>query len=147
MEIVPLLAEVVASVATSVAKGVAVGHLRTFLKGDVDTVQRAIRTTCSLLEVEGAETALQQWTSCDAFVGFFERFHAGERGFDDENVASFIEEGEFYLPSEEECQTLGTEIITTFLRALSGALYRSAEGVPALANRLEGVHLETGRHI
>ena len=37
--------------------------------------------------------------------------------------------------------------MTTFLRALSGALYRSAEGVPALANRLEGVHLETGRHI
>ena len=139
-EIVSLIGEA----AASLAKGVVVGHIRAVLTQRAGVVQRAIPVTCSRLpEIEGAETALQRWTSSEAFIGFFERVHAGERGFDDEVVASFIDEGGFYFPTEEECQTHAREIIAAFIGELAGAFYRSDEGLLALANRQEALHLET----
>ena len=92
MEIVPLLVQV----GTGIAASAATGGLRAFLTQRVDVLERAIQATCSRFpEIEGAETALHQWTSAEAFVDFFERVEAGERDFDDEIVGSFIDEGEF----------------------------------------------------
>ena len=140
----PVITPLLVEVAISIAKGAAAEGARSLLNGDADAVQRAVRLTCiRLSEVEeGTEAALQQWTGSDAFTSFFERVHAGERGFDNEVVQSFIDDGGFYLPSEEQCRTRGTEIITAFLSELLGTLYRSHEGLPALANRVEEIHLE-----
>ena len=140
MEIVPLLVEA----AASLSKGLVVGHLRAVLTQRAGVVQRAIPVTCSRFpEIEGAKTALQRWTSSEAFIDFFERVHAGERGFDDEVVASFIDEGDFYFPTEEERQTLAREIIAAFIGELARSLYRGDEGLLALANRQETLHFET----
>ena len=111
-------------------------------------MERAIQATCSRFpEIEGAETALHQWTSAEAFVDFFERVEAGERDFDDEIVGSFIDEGEFYLPAEGERTALAREIVAAFISELSGALYGSDDGLPAFANRVEALHIDTKRHM
>ena len=144
----PVITPLLVDVAISIAKGAAAEGARSLLKGDADIVQRAIRLTCTRLSEfeEGTESALQRWTACDAFIDFLERVHAGERGFDGEVVQSFINDGGFYLPSEEQCRRRSTEIITAFLSELQGTLYRSLEGLPALANRVEVIHLaETHR--
>lgn len=138
--IVGLLAEMGLSIAT----GAAVEHLRAILKGDADAVQRAIRvTTRRFPEIEGAEAALRQWTSGKAFVNFFERVYAGERDLDEEIVTSFIGEGGFYFPIDEECRMHAREVIAAFVGELASALYRSDEGLVALANRQEELHVET----
>ena len=81
--------------------------------------------------------------SSDAFVEAFERIHSGDRDFgDDEVVASFIAEGDLYFPTEEERSKVAAEIVAAFLNDLLGAIYRSEEGIPALANRQEALHLE-----
>ena len=142
MEIVPLLVGIVAGI----AKDAAAGSLRAFLTREADIVQRAIQVTCGRFpEVEGAETALRQWTSCEAFIDFFERVHSGDHDFDDEIVSSFIDEGGFHLPIDQECRTLATDIVAAFLSELLGALYRSEEGLTAFANRQEVLHLGTSR--
>ena len=139
-EIVSLMFEA----AASLAKGVVVGRLRAVLTQRAGVVQRAIPVTCSRFpEIEGAETALLRWTSSAAFIDFFERVHAGERVFDDEVVASFIDEGDFYFPTEEECHTLAREVIAAFIGELAGAFYMGDEGLLALANRQESLHVET----
>lgn len=69
--------------------------------------------------------------------------HAGERDSDDEIITSFIDEGDFYLLTEEERRAPATEIIAVFISELLGALYRSEEGFAALANRQEALHIET----
>ena len=143
-EIVSLMGEA----AASFAKDVVVGGIRAVLTQRPGVVQRAIPVTCSRFpEIEGTETALQRWTSSEAFIGFLERVHAGERVFDDEVVASFMDEGDFYFPTEEECQTLAREVIAAFISELASGLYRSDEGLLALANRQEELHIETRRHI
>ena len=80
-------------------------------------------------EVDDAERALRQWTSGEAFLDFCERVHAGERDFYDEIVASFINDGQFYLPGAEELQALAAEIVAAFISELTAAFYRSGEGI------------------
>ena len=64
MEIVPLLVQV----GTGIAASAATGGLRAFFTQRVDVLERAIQATCSRFpEIEGAETALHQWTSAEAF--------------------------------------------------------------------------------
>ena len=139
-EIVSLLL----GVASGITKDVAVASLRAFFAQEADFVQRLIRATCGRFpEVEGAEPALRKWTSRDSFIDLLERVHAGERDFDDEIVASFICDGDFYLPNEEERTALAAKIVAAFLSEFFGALYRSDEGLPAFANRQEVLHIET----
>ena len=135
-EIVPMLVQIV----TGIAGSAATGGLRAFFHQE-DVIKRAIQATCSRFpEVEGVEVALHKWTSSTAFTDFCERVSAGERDFGDEDdqiVASFIKEGDFYLPTAEEGSALAREIIAAFISELSHVLYRSDEGLPMLANRLE----------
>ena len=144
MEIVPLLVEL----GTSIAISAATGGFRAYFAQRTDVVKRAIQVTSSrFAEVEGTETALLQWTSGEAFVDFFERVHAGDRDFDDEVVASFIDEGGFYLPITEERTAIAREILATFVTELSGALIRSDDGLTTVANRMEALQLETRQHV
>ena len=139
--LVSLLVGLVAKLATTAG---AVG-LRALLAQDADVVASAIRATCTrFLEIEGAETALRGWISSDAFTEFCERIHDGDRNFgDDEIVASFVEEGDFYFPTEEERSKVAAEIVASFINDLLGAIYRSEHGIAALAQRQEVLHLET----
>ena len=147
MEEMKILA-LVAELGTSIAVSAAAGGIRAYFAKRADVVRRAIQATSSRFqEFEGAETALLRWTSGEAFVGFVERVHAGERYFDDEGVASFINEGGFYLPIAEERTAIAREIVATFITELSGALLRSDDPFVALANRQEILHVDTRSEI
>ena len=143
IEIVPLLAEIATGITTSITAS----ELRQFFAKRSDVVDRAIQATCSRFpEYEGAEVSLQRWTSTETFSEFFSRVNSGERGFDDDVVSSFIDDGEFFLPDDEELTSATVEIIVAFISELSGALYRSDEGLAALASRQESLHMETRSH-
>ena len=135
-----LIVELVIGVAASLGAE----SIRAFLTRREDDVERAIKATSTRFPaVEGAEVALERWTSSESFVEAFERIHSGDRDFgDDEVVASFIAEGDLYFPTEEERSKVAAEIVAAFLNDLLGAIYRSEEGIPALANRQEALHLE-----
>ena len=136
MEIVSLLAPI--------AFNIAAKHIGKFFTLNADVVDRAIRESCSGFPgIEGTETTLQRWASCDTFIEFFEQVRAGERVVDDEIVDSFINEGGFYLPTDEECRTVAAEILSAFLIELADGLYKGAEGHTVLANRQEELHRET----
>ena len=138
--IVPL----VLSVATSIVKNVGAAGLRRYLAQRQDLVGNAIQGTSDLFpDIEGTRTALFQWTSSDAFIAFIDSVYNGDRFADAEFVSSFINDGGFYLPIDAECEEVAQEIVIAFLRALSVVLYRSDEGVPSLANRMEVLHQET----
>ncbi len=141
LDIALLLAEIGKSIATSIATR----QIDTFLRKGTDVVDRAVRATCSHFpEIEGTESALQRWTSGETFAGFLERAHHGERDLDEEIIASFIDEGDFYLPTEEERWTVASEILSVFLLQLSAALYQSNNALLALANRIEVLNAERG---
>ncbi len=108
-------------------------------------MDHAIKTTCRRFpEIEGAKTALAKWTESDAFIELFEQVHAGEHRSDKEIVDSFVDEGEFYLPSDEDS---ATGIVAVFLMELRNALLRSDEGRVVLANRQEILHTDTRNEI
>ena len=72
-EIVALLL----GVASSITKDVAVASLRAFFTQETDLVQGVIRATCSRFpEVEGADAALREWTSGEAFFDFLAGLYA-----------------------------------------------------------------------
>ena len=140
VEIAPLLF----GVAASIAKDVGVVGLRKFLAQRQDQFANAIKGTCSRISgIEGTEIALRRWISSETFIGFFESVYEGERCPDTEIVNSFIRDGGFYLPVEAECISVAEGIIMEFLQQLLGVLYRSDEGLPALANRMEVLHQDT----
>lgn len=134
----------VAELTTSLAVSTAAGGIRTYLAQRTDVVNRAIQATSGrFTEIEGAETALRRWTSGEAFIGLVERVQVGERDFEDEIVASFIEEGGFYLPSAEERTAIAREIISAFITELYVALLRGRDGLTSHAYRQEALHVET----
>ena len=136
-----LLAEIGKSIATSIATR----QIGTFFRNGTDVVDRAVRATCSHFpEIEGTESALQRWTSGETFAGFLDRAHHGERDLDEEIIASFIDEGDFYLPTEEERWTVASKLLSVFLLQLSAALYQSNNALLALANRIEVLNDERG---
>ena len=142
------LEQLVVQVATGIVASAATGGLRAFFTQREDVLKRAIQVTCRRFpQVEGTETALQQWASTGAFLDFIERVEAGKRDFDDEIVTSFIDEGEFYLPTEEECTRFAREIVATFVSELYSALYESDAGIATLANRMEALNSDTQRHM
>ena len=135
-------------VATGIAASAVTGGLRSFFTQRVDVLQRAIQATGSRFpEVEGTETSLHKWTLTEDFIGFLERVGAGERDFYDDIVTSFINEGEFYLPTEEERRRLARDVVAGFLSELYGALYGSDAGISTLANRMEVLHHDTKSHV
>ena len=137
--IVPL----VVSVATSIVKDVGAAGLRIYLAQRQDLLGNAIQGTSDRFpDIEGTRTALFQWTSSDAFIAFIDSVYNGDRFADAEFVSSFINDGGFYLPIDAECEEVAQEIVIAFLWALSVVLYRSDEGVPSLANRMEVLHQE-----
>ena len=122
MEIVPLLLGFI----TSFAKDIVAGDVRAALAGRADLVGRAIRATSSFFpDIEGVETGLRNWTASEDFIGFCERINAGDHSIDDEIIASFVQTGEFYFPTEEERLYEGAGVVAFFLNQLLNAIYRS----------------------
>ena len=140
MEALPPIAELVIGIATSAAAG----HLRTLLDRRPDIIESVIRATCNRFpEIEGLETVLTEWASTGIFIDLVERIYGGERTTDAEIVGSLISDGGLYFPTNEESLVHGRNIVATFVTELSGALYRSEDGLVALANRNEELHLES----
>ena len=125
-----------AEIFTTLAINYVAGRVGEFLTSKENHLDHAIgKTRQQFPEIEGTETALRKWTSSEAFVDFFDRVYAGDRLVDEEIVASFVEESEFYLPNEEECLVVAAEILSAFRTELTNALYTSDEGLLVLANR------------
>ncbi len=72
---------------------------------------------------------------------------SGERDFFDEIVASFIQEGEFYLEDDDEATLIATEIVSLFFGLLLNELYRSEDGLALLGNRVEQIHIDTSHQL
>ena len=135
-------------IASGLAKDGGVALVRGAFALPANVLQLAIRATASrFAEIEGTEMALREWTSGEAFNHFFQRVYAGERDFDQEVIASFVEDGDFYLQPEEECFRVAEKIVLDFLQELSDGLYRSDDGLPVLAMRQEMLHQQTRSEI
>ena len=144
MEMAPLLLGLV----TSLAKDIVAGSVRAALAARADLVERAINATSNFFpEIEGVETNLRNWTASEDFVGFCERIHAGEHDIDDEIIASFVQMGEFYFPTEEERLYTGARVVAVFLSQLLNAIYRSEEGLVLHAARQESLQRDTRNEI
>ena len=135
-------------VASGLAKDGGVALVRGAFALPTNVLQLAIRaTSMRFQDVEGTEPALRDWTSGRAFTNFLERVYSGERVIDEDIVASFIDDGNFYLLPDEECISVAGQIVLDFLEELSDGLYRSSDGLPVLARRQEMLHQQTKREI
>ena len=135
-----LLLEVFPGLATKLA----LGRLSSILAEPEDILEPAIKATAARFnEVEGTETALERWTASEAFTEFFDRAYAGERDFGSAIIQSFINEGDFYMADDAERFAVAAGIVRVFLAEMSAAIYRSDEGLLAVANRQEELHIET----
>ena len=96
------------------------------------------KTTADAFEAfEGVEIALRKWASSEAFADVMEQLVDGERDFSDEIIASFIQEGDFYLADESEKSLAATQIVSLYISVLLNELYQGTAGIPLLANRVE----------
>ena len=135
-------------IASGLAKDGGVALVRGVFALPTNVLQLAIRATASRFpDIEGTEVALRDWTSGEAFTNCFRRVYAGDRDFDQEVIASFVEDGNFYLLPEEECFSVAEQIVLDFLQELSDGLYRSGDGLPVLAMRQEMLHQQTRSEI
>ena len=135
-------------IASGLAKDGGVALVRGAFPLPTNVLQLAIRATASRFAyIEGTEVALREWTSGEAFTHFFHRVYAGERDLDQEVIGSFVEDGDFYLPPEQDCFRVAEEIVLDFLQELSDGLYRSDDGLPVLAMRQEMLHQQTRSEI
>ena len=143
-----VLISLMLGIASGLAKDSGVALVRGAVALPTNVLQLAIRATAGRFpDIEGTEVALREWTSGEAFPHFFHRVSVGERDFDQEVIASFIEDGDFYLLPEEECFSVAEQIVLDFLEELSDGLYRSSDGIPVLARRQEMLHQQTKREI
>ena len=129
------------------ARGLLTHGIRVFLARNPGVVEQAIAETCDQFEIEGTELALARWATTAAFESFCERLRAGERDFGAEVVESFIKDGDFWSPDDDELTQTAERIVSAFLNALLGLLLRSDNAIPTLANRQEQLHSETQRVI
>ncbi len=119
------------------------GGMRALLAQNRSAADTAIDETCEQYPEMELKPSLQRWIASAAFDTAFARLQAGERGFEDELVRSFIEVGDFYLPDDEERDEVARQVVTAFLRNIVAKLYEGEEGIPALASRGERQHSET----
>ena len=112
-------------------------------------LHRAVSATSEQFRaVPGVEPSLEKWIASAGFAELPKRLSSGEREFSlDDLVGAFIEDGDFYLPEERETQGLAKEVVEAFLGAVVSEFYSSDQGLVALANRQEELHLETGSDI
>ena len=120
-----------------VAKAAA-GAIQSLLTRRNINVDRAIALTADgFRDVEGIDVALERLALSEGFTAFLENVHAGQRDADDEIIASFLDEGDFYLPDENERVSLARDIIATFIHNLASEFYQSNGGLVAFSNRNE----------
>ena len=111
-------------------------------------VERAIQATSSdYPELEGTEISLQKLAASSSFVCFLERVHDGHRDTDDKIVATFIDEGDFYLPTDEQRTSVAKAIISSFIKHLASEFYKSDEGLAVHSNRQEVLVHEKSREV
>ena len=132
------------SLATMVAKAALVGGVRKLIALQKPTLDRVAKTTADAFEAfEGVEFALREWASSEAFAGLLERLMDGARDISDQIIASFIQDGGFYLADDEKQSIAASQIVSFYISVLLTELYQSPEGISLLANRGEELHLTT----
>ena len=125
-----------------VSRALAAEGIRKLLAQKPDVAEEAIAGTCDEFEEIVVEPALRRWISSTEFEAVFDALQQGERDFDDNIVDSFIQIGEFYL-LEDVLQDTAEKIVSTFISKLIENLLVSDQGIPALANRQEQLHLDS----
>ena len=134
--------------ATGMALKVGIEGVRSYLSRNPDVLDSTIRIVREQFpDIEGTETALRQWTTTNVFSSLFDEVYEGKRAAADEFVTSLIDDGGFYLPSEHACWQKAKDIVSAFIRVLSGEIYRTSEGLGAHANRQEELHIETRQDV
>ena len=143
-----MIGSILAQIANGIAASAVYGGIRDLIVQRKSALDSAVyRTSKQFSEVEGIETALRQWTSSEAFILILERYADGERDFDNEIVRSFIDDGGFYIPDDDEQISLAKEILAHFEGVFAAELYQSEGGVAYLANRVEELHLDLAKLI
>ena len=132
-----------ADLAKPIVIRLAAGGIQALLTRRAVDVDRAIQATSSDFPgIEGTEIALQRLVAGEGFTAFLARVHAGHRDTDEATVKSFIDEGDFFLPDEDQQISVATEIISLFIRHLANEFYKGDDSLVALANRHESMHVE-----
>ena len=127
-----------------IAQSVLVECFRRLVVQQGPSLDRVIKKTADRFsEFQGLETSLCQWASSEHFDNALERLVTGERDFTRELVVSFVDEGGFFLPSDEERSASAEEIISFFLNALIAELLRGEDSLLVLSNRAEEHHQTT----
>lgn len=139
-----MVVEVLGPVLVRVAANVAV---RAYLARNPDVVEEAIRRVCQEESEIEIEQALKDWSKSAAFLDLLERLKRGERNFSDEIVRSFVDQGGFFLPDEQEQAEMAQRIVEAFLGHLVAQLLLSEQGLVSLSNRMEQLHPETVEQI
>ena len=118
--------------------------MRALLAQNTDVAEAAIDNTGKQFPDMELKPSLERWIASPAFDDFFDRVHAGERDFEHDIVASFIEVGEFDHGDERDERA--REVVAAFLGNVLGELHRGTAGISVLANRQERLHIETREH-
>ena len=124
--------------------GATVGGLRALLSQQSGPVDRAIRTTATRFEeIPGAEDCLRRWIAASSFETIFQQLQSGERRFsEDDLIGSFIRDGEFHMPTDDESRKLASSVVSAFLGGIVEEFYAGSSGVGALASRMEALHMQ-----
>ena len=124
--------------------GATVGGLRALLSQQSGPVDRAIRTTATRFEeIPGAEDCLRRWIAASSFETIFQQLQSGERRFgEDDLIGSFIRDGEFHMPTDDESRELASSVVSAFLGGIVEEFYAGPSGVGALASRMEALHMQ-----
>ena len=125
-------------------RAVVSGSVRALLAQNTDVVGAAIDATSKQFPDMESEPSLKRWIASPAFDHVIGRVRAGERDFEDDIVASFIEVGEFDHGDERDERA--REVVVAFLGNVLGELHRGEAGISVLENRQEHLHLDAREH-
>ena len=125
-------------VGISVARALLSDGARNLIVGQDEAIRRVIGKTSAQFEsIDSLESSLHRWVESDGFETVLERLVIGERDFFDEIVSSFIDNGDFYLPDEEQRLMVAKQIVASFIGPLLAEIFESTAGLSSLSNRIE----------
>ena len=97
--------------------------IRALRARDPDVVESAIAATSKEYPSLEIDAALRKWAAAKGFDVLVDRLQHGERDVVDYDlVRSFIQEGEFYLPEDEELHETAESVVSAFVRHFLGAM-------------------------
>ena len=136
-----VLGEILVGIAVRAAVS---GSVRALLAQNTDVAKAAIDDTCKQFPDMELKPSLERWIASPAFDVVFDRLRFGEREFEDDIVASFIEVGEFDHGDERDEHA--RQVVAAVLGNVLGELHRDGAGFSVFANRLERLDIEAREH-